>query len=105
MKAGLSPQREVVRDQERRGRVAMRVRQGVGECVDVVSFARRTNWCAVEFIRCKDGGRCSARERAALVERAAAAGAIPTLAYRGPDGSILYERADLAARSKKGAGH
>lgn len=69
----------VVRDQERIGRWAARLRSGGGEIVDVIALERGG---PVYFIQCKVGGYMLPSEREALIECAVEVGAIPLKAFR-----------------------
>ena len=92
-KGGKAPRRRgdafevrVVKDQERIGRWAARLRQGGGEVVDVVSIEARyvhMDFASrVLFIQCKTIGWMSPLEREQLVQRAKVAGALPMMAFK-----------------------
>lgn len=95
--AGARFELAVVKDQERIGRWAAKLRQGGGEVVDVVSIERcQDGRCTVQatvshvrLIQCKVGGWMSPIEREGLQMAARAIGATPLMAWR--DKGIQYK--------------
>lgn len=103
-KGGNTPRRKgdafelaVVKDQERIGRWAAKLRQGGGEVVDVISVERcgdgvctvRGHVSHVYLIQCKVGAWMSPVERERLVMAARAIAATPLLAWK--DKGIHYK--------------
>ena len=103
-KAGTSPGRKgsrfaalIVTDQLAAGRAAVRVRQGQGCPFDVIVLERcEDESCTlghslhhVYYLQVKVGGYLPPAERAALLQRAQADGAIPLLAVR-MNGGVRY---------------
>jgi hypothetical protein len=104
IKGGNKPRRKgerfelaVVKDQERIGRWAAKLRQGGGEVVDVVAIERcRDGVCTlhggvshVYLIQAKVGGWMSPTERERLVMGARAIAATPLMAWK--DKGIQYK--------------
>ena len=96
--AGARFELAVVKDQERIGRWAAKLRQGGGEVVDVVSIERcQDGRCTVQatvshvrLIQCKVGGLyLPPAERERLQMAARAIGAVPLVAWR--DKGIQYK--------------
>jgi len=95
--AGARFELAVVKDQERIGRWAAKLRQGGGEVVDVVSIERYQDgrWhgslhlSRVYLIQCKVGGYMSPIERERLVMDARGIGATPLMAWK--SGGIQYK--------------
>jgi hypothetical protein len=92
-KGGNAPRRKgdafevaVVKDQERFGRWARRLRQGGGEVVDIVAIHSYEHAYSlvpsVFLIQCKVDGYMSPVERERLVMDARAIGATPLLAFK-----------------------
>ena len=109
MTGGLAPRRRgdafevaVLKDQEKMGRYCARLRQGGGECVDLLSLSpylvRGTYY--VYLVQCKAGklgkradplNLMSPAEREALTAEAVKWNAVPLLAYK-RDGVIQYKQ-------------
>ncbi|KKK47594.1 hypothetical protein LCGC14_3153640 [marine sediment metagenome] len=95
--AGARFELAVVKDQERIGRWAAKLRQGGGEVVDVISVERcgdgrctvHGHVSHVRLIQVKVGGWMSPIERERLVMAAKQIGAIPLMAWR--DKGIQYK--------------
>ena len=92
-KGGLGPrikgdnfERAVCQDQERIGRWARRLRQGVGEVVDVISLGQDSKY----MIQAKVGGYMTPIEREQLVMAAQSVGAVPMMAFKA-NGEIHYK--------------
>lgn len=89
---------DVVKDLERHGWDAVRLRQGGGENIDVLAVQKCANGYAdhlsrmphVRFIQCRLRGRMLKAEKEALKLRAQNVNAEAYLAYK-RDGEIVYE--------------
>ena len=118
-KGGLGPRRKgdafelaVLKDQEARGRYCVRLRQGGGQVVDLLSLepcrdATENKSCSLGFavfhvfaiqVKARKVGKradplnlMSPAERAALKAEAKRRNAVPVLAWCGSDGGIKYQ--------------
>ncbi len=84
--AGARFELAVVKDQERIGRWAAKLRQGGGEVVDVIAISALSH---IWLIQCKVNGYMTPIERERLVMDAQGIGATPLMAWK--DKGIQYK--------------